>query len=462
MMSVMKRAWLYVTRKKMKSLFLILILFAIATATISGIAIKKATDETKSQLIESIQAGFGIEPNLNHNMGIGDRGLGNMPYEIIQQVGKLDGISKYNAKMIGEIDIMQLKKVELLNPRVRYENQSRDFDTYSDLDGLMDSSIDNKFVSGLLTLTKGRHIQPKDQYKVLVHEEFAAINQLQLHDKITIKKSPLAKISTKKASEKEVELEIIGLFTGSNKESAATSSELLENTLISDLTAIHEFRGHSLDEGLYQTGKFLVENPQDLDRVLAEVKQLPFDWSQFNIVKSENDFPALTGSLDAMDSLIQALLIGTIIVSAIILSLTLGLWINGRIHETGVLLSLGLSKMNIIRQYLIEVLLLACIGFSLAYFSGQFIAQKVGDALVTKANEESTSSLQQGFGGMQLGADPETSTLSKTLDGIQVAIQLEDMLMVWLLGGLIIVLSVGISSLLVMRLKPKEILSKMS
>ena len=40
-MNVFKRARLYITRKKMKSLIMLFILFGIATAVLSGISIKK-------------------------------------------------------------------------------------------------------------------------------------------------------------------------------------------------------------------------------------------------------------------------------------------------------------------------------------------------------------------------------------------------------------------------------------
>lgn len=66
------------------------------------------------------------------------------------------------------------------------------------------------------------------------------------------------------------------------------------------------------------------------------------------------------------------------------------------------------------------------------------------------------------MGGMQFGADPDSTTVTKTLDRIDVSISLAEMGYVWLIGGLIILISVSISSIFIIRLKPKEILSKMS
>jgi len=67
------------------------------------------------------------------------------------------------------------------------------------------------------------------------------------------------------------------------------------------------------------------------------------------------------------------ILIGAIIAGAIILSLVLAFWIQGRIHETGILLSIGVSKFNIISQYIIELLLISVLAFGGSYFSSKEI-----------------------------------------------------------------------------------------
>lgn len=463
-MSIVKRAWYYVTRKKSKSLLMFLILFGIATATISGIAIKKATVDTRDQINQSINAGFRLKADLLNNQDINSRGFVKIPASIVDQIKGIDGVAKYNARMIGEVDLVDLKKVKLSNPRIQQnDSQIKGYESFADLDGMTDSTLDNKFISGVLTLREGRHITKEDQQKVLVHEEFAKLNHLKLHDKIYVKASELASVRPNEGGIKgKIPLEIVGLFSGSNMNSATMESELVDNSIITDIQTIKNLNGYNNHTAVYQEAKFYVKDPKQLPSILKKVRELPIDWSKYVIEDSNKDYPALTGSLDSMDGLINKMLIGVVVVSAIILSLVLAFWINGRIHETGVLLSLGISKINIITQYVFELLIIAVVSFGLSYFSGQAIAQNIGDSMVQQANEVGTMNLQQGFGGMQLGADPDSSTISKTLDGIDVSISLAEMGYVWLLGGLIILLSVSISSIFIIRLKPKEILSKMS
>lgn len=461
-MTFIKRAWYYVTRKKVKTILMFFILFGIATATISGLAIKKATINAREEINEVINAGFSLAMNLENNFGTGDRGLGNVPADAVDKIRNLDGIKDYNARAIGEAELINLKKVLLENPGLQYDQLPEEYENFSDLEGMTDSSLDTKFTSEVMTLTKGRHIKENDRKKVILHEEFAEINELNLNDKIKVKKSDLTKDLGVSEQKEEVELEIVGLFSGSNKSEATTEFELIENTLITDLHTINVLNKVSEGEALYQDAHFFVKDPKELPNILKFAENLPIDWKNFALIKSANNYPGLTMSLDSMDSLVNKMLAGVVIMGSLILSLVLAFWVNGRIHETGILLSLGISKFNIVMQYVAELLMIAILGFGLSYFSGQMIAQNIGDNMLEQAGKESETEFNQTLGGMQLGADPESSVGTKSIDNIDVSITLSEMGYVWLLGGIIILISVSVSSVFIIRLKPKEILSKMS
>ena len=159
---------------------------------------------------------------------------------------------------------------------------------------------------------------------------------------------------------------------------------------------------------------------------------------------------------------VSTILMIALIVSIAILSLILTMWARTRIHETGVLLSVGISKLSILGQYIAEVLLIAVLAFSLSYFSANGIAGQMGNVLqsgqaVTEAQQEDgLSAGTRGEAGTDTG-DSEIETPE-----LQVRVQVEEMGLLFLLGIGIVTVSAGISSISVMRLKPREILSKMS
>ena len=107
------------------------------------------------------------------------------------------------------------------------------------------------------------------------------------------------------------------------------------------------------------------------------------------------------------------------------------MWSRTRIHETGILLSIGIRKISIISQYITEVLLIAVIAFLLSYFPATVVADQAGSYL-------------------------------QNVPDLDIQIQSEEMLMLFVFGIGMVVISASLSSISIMRLKPREILTKMS
>ena len=62
-MSFVQRAWLYITRKKLKTLILLAILLCMSTIMLSGFAIKHSTDAAAQSLDKTLKAGFTLGNN---------------------------------------------------------------------------------------------------------------------------------------------------------------------------------------------------------------------------------------------------------------------------------------------------------------------------------------------------------------------------------------------------------------
>ena len=454
-MDVLKRAWLYIIRKRKKSLIMLFILFAISTAVISGISIKKATKISNENSSKNLANFFNlsIDPGKIIKEGISKK--------TINEVLKLKEITSYNASINGVGDNDQLKKVK---PTKETQYNYEGIENAHILNGNDNTAADLKFVNNILKLVEGRHITPKDKNKVLIHKDFAKLNNLKIGDKITIKKlfGRDYYITPGKGKDK-ITLEIIGIFDKGIKESEREGNyfEIVENNLLCDNKSLREYYGLTDSDERYGLATFHVDKNTNVDSVISKAKKLPIDWDILRVDKNSDVFVSLYKSFETMDKIVNMMLIGTIVIGGAILSLILTFWIQGRIHETGILLSIGLSKFKIISQYVVELLLIGVVAFSLSYFSGQYISQGIGESLMQKATNETVQNLKQEI-GMPLGNDPETKMLTYTSNDINVKVTPKEMISVWAIGSVIIVASVVISSAPIMRLKPKEILSKMS
>ena len=451
-MGSFKRAVLYITRKKKKSILMFFILFCIATAVLSGISIKKATSIARQNSSKETANTFEIQNNLATNF------TGTMPESLVNKVSKVNGIKNYDASVQGiGLVFKQLQNVEPKNNTVQYTDKQ--YENLFPVEAHKFTEYDTKFMSKSFRLVEGRHLVEGDKNKVLVHKALAEKNNLKVGDRIIGTKDSLD-YNASKDSPSEYDLEIVGIFESQNTDRMGSKLEIPENLILSDMNTLNALYGYSKGNSQYTSAVF--NTNKNVDDVISDVNKIQENWSLYNISKSDDTFLALSKSFDSLEKIVNMLLIGSIIVGIIVLSLVLAFWIQGRIHETGILLSIGVGKFKIISQYIIELLLISVLAFGTSYFSSKMISQNIGDAMVSQASKQAVQEVQQGFGGMSLGYDANTSLATQTVDGIDVDVSLKEVLYVYAIGATIIISSVMISSSSIIRLKPKEILSKMS
>ena len=413
-MSILKKAWFYITRKILKTLIIFLILVSMSTMILSTISIKKSTDKVSKETFQNITSSFSMEINRRTNPGTA-RGAGNLVGKDIEQIKNIPGIKKYIKRMNVSADLIGLEPLKLANHRLE-ENKSENKKKFSKtviVSGTNDSSLDDRFSAETLKLKEGRHLRDSDKNSVLIHEGFAKKNNLKLGDKIKLKGNPNDADNEKK-SDKETEVTIVGIFTGQNKGNTSSHMELYDNIFIADTTTTKTLYN-------YEDAIFLVDGKDNVDKVIAEAKKLPINWKLFELVKSNQNFPVLQKSLDSIYGITNGVFIGTVAFSIIILSLILFLWINGRKKEIGVNLALGVSKAKIVGQFILELVIISIPSFIVSYFIGKAVSQS-----------------------------------------LDVSVNLTDMMSVVGIGLAVIVIAICITSIRLIYKKPKELLQNIN
>ena len=227
-MSTFERAWLYITRKKVKSIIMFFILLGIATATLGALSIKKATLANKQQINKNFENGFQMDSETKDN---------DITNNEINQILGINGVSNYNAKSIVKADAKSLKQVQPLESQVQYTSES--MKNAVEIQGIYYSGLDNMFVNGLIKLVEGRHISKEDENKVLIHKRLAELNGLKLGDTISVGKSKIDDENSGE-SDKKVDLVVVGIFDSEIKQEANMASELVDNVLIGSMNVMKE------------------------------------------------------------------------------------------------------------------------------------------------------------------------------------------------------------------------------
>ena len=482
-MRIIKRAYLYVTRKKGKSILLFFILLIMATFVLTGLSTQKASQEAQKNLREALGGEFYVSVELSESnpyFRVVDDGEGTLDLytelpvtqDMINAIMEISGIEKYDASA----QTLVSTNLTIFPGNVPLKGELNNKVYARTVAGTENNSF---FQSGIMELAEGKHITGNESNAAVISRDMADQNNLQIGDSISLQ------------ADEEAEVKIIGIYEIRKPDPAFTSVvtyEKLENQIFIDTSALQSLFG-DMPVGFYEAA-FSVYDPAQLDSIMAEVKGLSaIDWRAFKVAADNQTYLDAAAPLQKLQALVSSIIWVIALVSAVILSLILTMWGRSRIHETGVFLSLGIGKMRIIGQYLAEVLMIAVIAFGCSYFTSSAVAGQLANGLLQQnipASEEQAAGVtitkKDGFSEDVVVSIKDDSALSDMPSGqdtapevevaadgaeadreqIRVTIDSYNMLQLYLIGIIVIILSVGISSLSVMRLKPREILSKMS
>ena len=462
-MSTLKRAFLYTMRKKTKTLILFLVLVTISTFILTGLSIYKAADDSALSLRQSVGGSIRLELDENNRKNWQyQQAAGGMLVdyvgapitdEDIQKIMSIDGIKAYNGLGDGSVFAKDFSFISGFSFGAGSD--------YSRLPSVTDSEYFNFFTRKAFQLVEGRHIKEGDDHVVLISTAIAEKNALKLGDTITVQ------CCYDSGNYPDVSLTIIGIYAYEADNGFNTTSTDKRNRLIIDHKAMQEIMQRDMIQ--YDNGvDFYVDDPREMERIASQIKALDLDWDSFTLTMDNSAYEAVASPLTAMQNLIVWLIVGCVAVSVGILVLILSMWIKQRRHETGILLSVGISKSRILLQYTVEVLMIAIVAFGLSFFTSNLISQGVSDLIFHQVSES------QSLPEIELPDDgteylditgqyiPYDTSNVETLESVQVTVSPDYLLYIYIFGTLLIAFSVSAAFISVIQMKPKKILSQMS
>ena len=462
-MSTLKRAFLFTMRKKTKTLILFLVLVTISTFILTGLSIYKAADDSALSLRQSVGGSIRLELDENNRKNWQyQQAAGGMLVdyvgapitdEDIQKIMSIDGIKAYNGLGDGSVFAKDFSFISGFSFGAGSD--------YSRLPSVTDSEYFNFFTRKAFQLVEGQHIKEGDDHVVLISTAIAEKNALKLGDTITVQ------CCYDSGNYPDVSLTIIGIYAYEADNEFNTTSTDKRNRLIIDHKAMQEIMQRDVIQ--YDNGvDFYVDDPREMEKIASQIKALDLDWDSFTLTMDNSAYEAVASPLTAMQNLIVWLIVGCVAVSVGILVLILSMWIKQRRHETGILLSVGISKSRILLQYTIEVLMIAIVAFGLSFFTSNLISQGVSDLIFHQVSES------QPLPEIELPDDgteylditgqyiPYDTSNVETLESVQVTVSPDYLLYIYIFGTLLIAFSVSAASISVIQMKPKKILSQMS
>ena len=419
-MSIFNRAYLYIIRKKVRSTILFFIVTLISLFLLSGSILNTTVGTISKNLYKDVNFGFTIESIDKSNKEI--------EKDTLKKINEVAGVNQKNylyAKSVNVVD----KKVVQENQNITITEEMKNKSNLVMMNGITSTKNNIDFKSEVLKLERGRHIEEDDQNKILIHEKFASMNNLNLGDKIKLEQNG-----------KTVEFEVVGIFSGEKTNNfEGLSSDFIENTVYTDYNSSQKLLDYSSNNKVTSV-EYGVNNPTELDDIIKNVESLGIN--NISVLKSNKNYELVTSSVESVTKLTNMIRIGSVIVGVVILSLVLMFWIRERLYEIGVLLSLGISKINLILQFVVETLMVTIFGF-LSALGLQFIMLKYLSSNITKVFSEDLPKI-----------------ISDELT--KISINSSNIVGVIIVMITIVIISVVVALLPILKTKPKKILTQIN
>ena len=423
-----KRAGAYLVRKKIRTGILFFIMMLITAAVLAVLSMQESTGKVQTKLLELSNSGFQIESLLQD---------GSIEQKKLSQVEQVEGVKEAQYEFDG---IGQLEDAKAVEREQAVQLDQGNMGELVGYHGVTSSDQELNFASGALNLKEGRALTKDDSGKVLVHEELAKENNWTIGSKIKLKNFQNGDAT---ANSKEVTVEIVGIFNGKlSEQSTGLTSDLTENRIYMDYKTSQSLIGKDESNAIVHRAIFTVKDPSKLEEVISRVKELPLKWDSMQLSKNEQVFEQVASPIQNFKSLMTLLTSSVFVLAVIVLFLILLFTLRERIHEFGILMSVGISRKEIIAQILLELYTVAATSSIFALMLGSFVAKQFYTGLLS--SDEIPIQVKSLFESSL----PEFSLMQGLLT-IGVVL-------------IIIALAVLFSTAVILMKKPKKILSQMN
>lgn len=330
--------------------------------------------------------------------------------------------------------------------------------------GVLDSASSTDFDAKTSVLTSGKAITSDDTSKnvALVEATLAEANDWKVGDTFKIKSSD---------KKHTVKLKIVGIYTNksSNSDSAANFSFLNPyNKIYTPYTVANTLKGSSYKNKV-DSAVYSMDDAKNISSfVSAAKKQKAVDYDVYQLDANDALYQQMVGPINNVASFAKIIVYVVSIAGALILALLIIMQVRARKYEMGVLLAIGEKRSKLIGQFFVELLIVALLAFAVSAAGSHYLAQAAGNKLLDNQNssEKTTQPTNQqngrpngGFGGFG-GQPTNTNTKQTAITALNVHISLADLVKMGLIGIGITFFAVVVPAIFVVRLNPKEILTK--
>ncbi|MDL2235692.1 FtsX-like permease family protein [Christensenellaceae bacterium OttesenSCG-928-L17] len=501
--NMLKRSWLSIARKPSRTIILTIIFFVMANMMLATIAIKASVGESVKYAKDSLGGTVYLQADMDamrENMAPPTESSGttstttgrierpSIPLSMAEEIADSEYVKEYTYSINGRADANDLELVETTEQQMFQQFGGRGMEggpsfNINTEDGATAISTNNVTIiginsfafiseveSGTMELESGEIFDETTDGGIMISYELAQLNGLSVGDKITLTTSSF--MNSGDDGVESVELTIIGLYDVS--EDSFDANTIYMNPATAAVFSMDDSTDDS-GELTVQSVKYYLTSAEHKDAFIAEADKKYPSLSEDGLALSIDDsaYQQMVGPIESVGGFATTILWVVMIAAVIIITLIVTINIKDRRYEMGVLLSLGASKLNILGQFIVELVVVGTVAFVLSIGTSTFIAKALGSSLLDNQIAMSEQQSEQNFGrgsnaggptmgsggGMTRAFGRQSSSDVETISEIDVSVSPSDYAILFAAGYLIIILSLVVPSINILRYQPKTILT---
>ncbi|MFU0566943.1 ABC transporter permease [Gardnerella leopoldii] len=433
--SLCARAKLAILRKPRRNAIIVLIMTLVLSALVSQAGISASVEGARDRIQSSIGLGFTVRAKtrgetLPEQSNANSNSVATSNSPIPQDLAANEGIDSSQIRKFAAISsvktVVEERNVlavpvgkQLVLPAQGPRLDDDVLAHAAGITGTTDSRLSQGFQEGLYRLEQGEHITNRSVSSAIVHRDFAKKNNLKIGSTIILKQGF------------NVKVRVVGIFAGKLQTKGALPSDTSENRIFTDLSSALSLAGSSNRSVL----RCVVEHSDLLASAIREAKSIAGKWA--DVEQNASQLSDVISSVNSVQQLVRMIFVALSFVGILVLGLVLVFWVRGRMHEIGVLMSIGLSRAIIVSQLLVEIVILNIVSFVISLGFGAAFSGVIGSVILHSADS------------------------SFIADGMPV-LPLLQTLAAFVIGLLISIVALLVAVLPILIKKPRQILSAMS
>ena len=212
----------------------------------------------------------------------------------------------------------------------------------------------------------------------------------------------------------------------------------------------------------FSSAKYILKKPEMAEDFKVKATQIleqeKLKYSR--VILSTDQYEQVAGPVKGMAKISKLVLIISILASILIITLVTILFLRDRKHELGIYLALGEKRTRVVGQIVLEVVTVAIIAITISVFTGNMLAKGFSNSLIQTQKVEQTNNNSADF---QL--DYELSQLTNNsvseedvIEAYQISLNAKYILLFYVVGLGVILVSTVAPLVYIMRLNPKKIM----